>query len=169
MLKNNNSIVFVCLLLVAAFLPVYLALSHQSIPYLLDFTNALGFTVGMPVLWRYTPGALFAIRQVLFHRQPLSKGPLLVLGIALTWAAMVMRTAIIWRWRYLGEPDLGLDNAGMALAAMLMVPGGACHLLASAMPTDNVQIPRLGASLLTGGLVSGVFLGAAIAYLRWLQ
>jgi hypothetical protein len=166
MIKNNR-FVAASLVLLALFWPLYFLMPQTAVPYILDFINALGFTVGIPVLWRYGPGAGLAIHKVLIKRCQLTKGPLLVLGIELTWFAMVLRTLLIWSWRYGLEPSGGLDNAGMAFAALLMIPGGSCHLLASAMPYDNVQIPKLGASMLAGAIACGIALGTIIAFLRW--
>jgi hypothetical protein len=167
-MTRANGIVTICLLALVLFWPGYFLLPASGVVYALDVVNALGFTVGVVVLWRYSSGAALALYCLFIERAPLTKGPLLVLGIWQTWAAMVLRTIIIWQWRYRGEPDFGLDIAGMAFAAMLMLPGGACHLLASAMPSDSVQIPKLGARLLWSAVAVGLLLGAVIATMRWI-
>lgn len=166
---TNNRVVAAYLVLLVLFWPAYLGTPPWIVPYSLDIINALGFTVGIPVLWRYSPGAYLAIRKVLLDRHPLTRGPLLVLGIELTWAAMVMRTVHIWTWRYYGEASGGLDTSIMAFAALLMVPGGACHLLASTMPYDNASIPRLNTSIIVGSALCGGALGFIVALLRWFQ
>lgn len=166
---TNNRVVAAYLILLVLFWPAYLVMPARAVPYILDIINALGLTAGVPVLWRYGPDAYRAIKKVLIDHCPLTRGPLLVLGIELTWSAMVIRTIHIWAWRYYGESDGGLDTSIMAFAALLIVPGGACHLLASTMPHDNVSISRLSTSILAGSALCGVALGAIVALLRWLQ
>lgn len=163
----NNRLVIGCLLLLAVFWPTYILIPEIIVPYLLDVFNALGLTIGITVLWRYAPGSYLALKKVLIHKEKLTKGPLLVLGIELTWIAMVLRTVHIWEWRYFGEQATGLDTSVMAFAALLMVPGGACHLLASTMPYDNEHLPRLGTSMIAGAGICGVALGSIVALLRW--
>jgi hypothetical protein len=134
--------------------------------FVLDFINALGLTYGVAVLVRYLPGAIWALRGVL-KKRPIGRGSMLVLGIVQTWIAMIGRTLLIWHWRWLGEPDGGLDSLGMAFVAWLIIGGGACHLQASTMKADNVQVPELSARLQWSALVAGLVIGAGIAYGRW--
>lgn len=159
---TNNRIVIACMLSWLLFVPAVAA----PILYVLDFINALGFTLGMAVLWRYLPGGTWAVIHAL-RGETIGRGAMLILGIVQTWIAMVARTLAIWHWRWLGEPEGGLDSFWMAAAATLIIGGGACHLAASAMPDDCVEVPKLSARLLLGALVSGLVLGAAIAYGRW--
>jgi hypothetical protein len=160
---TNNRIVVVILLSWLLFFP---AIGWGPLLYVLDVINALGFTFGAAVLWRYIPGAIWALRGVL-RGKPIGRGSMLVLGIVQTWAAMVIRTCTIWQWRWLGEPNGGLDSVSMAVAAFLIIGGGACHAQASTMTADNVQVPELSAKLLWSALASGLILGAGIAYGRW--
>lgn len=162
---TNNRIVLACLLAWLLFIP---GVTWPPMLYFLDFVNALGFTFGCAVLWRYTPGGFWAMLKVITGHQ-IGRGEMLVLGIVKTWLAMVIRTGAIWHWRWLGEPDGGLDSIPMAIAAYLIIGGGACHLSASTMPADCVQRPRLSAQLLWGALVTGLVLGAGIAYGRLMQ
>jgi hypothetical protein len=160
---TNNRVVAATLLSWLLFFP---AVGWGPILYVLDIINALGLTFGAAVLWRYLPGALWALRGVL-RKRPIGRGSMLVLGIVQTWIAMVGRTLLIWHWRWLGEPDGGLDSVGMAVVAWLIIGGGACHLQASTMKADNVQVPELSAKLQWSALVVGVVLGAGIAVGRW--
>lgn len=162
-MMTNNRIIIAGLLSWLLFIP---GMVWSPFLYFLDFVNALGFTFGCAVLWRYLPGGFWAILNALTAR-PVGRGAMLVLGIVQTWMAMVVRTAAIWNWRWLGEPDGGLDSVAMAIAAYLIIGGGACHLAASTMPEDHVQRPRLSGWLLWGALVVGLLLGAGIAYGRW--
>lgn len=159
---TNNRIVAACLLSWLVFIP---AVGWSQLLYVLDFINALGFTFGVATLWRYTPGAVWAVRQV-FRGKPIGRGSMLVLGIIQTWIAMIGRTCLIWNWRYYGEPEGGLDSIGMAAVAWLMIGGGACHQAASAMKEDGAETPVLTAKLLWGSLIAGLFLGGGIAYGR---
>jgi hypothetical protein len=109
---TNNRIVAAVLLSWLLFFP---AVASAPLLYVLDIINALGFTFGAAVLWRYIPGAIWALRGVLRGR-PIGRGSMLVLGIVQTWAAMVIRTCAIWQWRWQGEPDAGLDSITMAAA-----------------------------------------------------
>jgi len=158
---TNNRIVIACLLSWLLFIPV----TWTPILYALDFVNALGFTFGAVVLWRYTPGAFWALYMIA-RGKPIGRGAMLVLGIVQTWLAMIVRTLAIWRWRWLVEPVGGLDSIVMAFAAWLIIGGGVCHLAASTMPADKVECPQLSARLLWGALVAGLMLGACIAYGR---
>jgi hypothetical protein len=160
---TNNRVVAATLLSWLLFFP---AAGWGPILYVLDVINALGLTFGAVVLWRYLPGAVWALRGAL-RRQPIGRGSMLVLGIVQTWIAMVGRTLLIWHWRWLGEPDGGLDSIGMAAVAWLIIGGGACHLQASTMKADDVQVPELSAKLQWSALVVGVVLGAGIAVGRW--
>lgn len=160
---TNNRVVLATLLSWLLFFP---AVGWLPLIYVLDIINALGFTFGTAVLFRYIPGGVWALRGVL-RGKPIGRGSMLVLGIIQTWVAMVGRTLLIWRWRWLGEPDGGLDSIGMAVCAMLIIGGGACHLQASTMRSDNAQVPELSAKLLWSALVAGLVLGAGIAYGRW--
>lgn len=162
-MMTNNRIIIAVLLSWLLFIP---GVTWAPFLYFLDFINALGFTFGCAVLWRYAPGALWALLAAL-RGQSIGRGAMLVLGIIQTWLAMVIRTAAIWNWRWFREPDGGLDSVAMAIAAYLIIGGGACHQAASTMPEDHVQRPRLSAWLLWGALVAGLMLGAGIAYGRW--
>lgn len=161
-----NRIVIAGLLLLVLFWPIYGIANPTYVLYLFDVLNALGITIGIPVLWRYAPGAVLAIRDILYGGGQLTKGPLLVLGITETWMAMIMRTVLIWYWRYSGELDSGLDSIGMAFAATLIIPGGICHLMASVMPSDNYVMPKIGYSVLVWSLILGFVLGGGVAALR---
>lgn len=160
---TNNRIVLACFLSWLVFIP---SIIWFQFTYFLDFVNALGFTFGCAVLWRYMPGGFWALLKV-GRGKPIGRGEMLVLGIVQTWLAMIVRTSAIWNWRWLGEPDGGLDSIPMAIAAYLIIGGGACHLAASAMPEDHIQRPRLSGWLLWGALGTGIVLGAGIAYGRW--
>lgn len=162
-MMTNNRIIIVGLLSWVLFIP---GMIWSPFFYFLDFINALGFTFGCAVLWRYLPGGFWAVFSAL-RGWPVGRGAMLVLGIVQTWLAMVVRTAAIWNWRWMGEPDGGLDSVPMAIAACLIIGGGACHLAASTMPEDHVQRPRLSGWLLWGALVAGFALGAGIAFGRW--
>lgn len=159
----NNRIVVAILLSWVLFVP---GLAWPPLLYFLDFINALGFTFGCAVLWRYAPGAFWALLRVL-RGKPLGRGAMLVLGIIQTWLAMIVRTVALWQWRWLIEPTGGLDSVTMAVAAYLIIGGGACHLQASTMPDDTIERPRLSAGLLWGALAAGLALGGGIAYGRW--
>lgn len=160
---TNNRIVIAVILSWLAFFP---AVGWLPLLYVLDIINALGLTYGAAVLWRYLPGAIWALRGAL-KRRPIGRGSMLVLGIVQTWVAMVGRTMLIWHWRWLGEPDGGLDSVGMAVVAWLIIGGGACHLQASTMRADDVQVPKLSAKLQWSAIVVGAVLGLGIAYGRW--
>lgn len=160
---TNNRIVVATLLSWLLFFP---AVGWLPLLYVLDIINALGFTYGAGVLIRYTPGAIWALRGVL-KKRPIGRGSMLVLGIVQTWLAMFGRTGLIWHWRWLGEPEGGLDSIGMSICAMLIIGGGACHLQAASMKADNVQVPELSAKLQWSAIVAGLILGAGIAYGRW--
>lgn len=160
---TNNRIVIATLLSWLLFFP---AVGWGPLLYVLDIINALGLTYGLAVLVRYLPGAIWALRGVL-RRRPIGRGSMLVLGIVQTWIAMVGRTLLIWHWRWLREPDGGLDSIGMAIVAWLIIGGGACHLQASTMKADNVQVPALSAKLQWFALGAGFIIGVGIAYGRW--
>lgn len=160
---TNSRIVLICLLSWLMFLP---GVTFAPFLYFLDIVNALGFTFGIAVLWRYAPGAAWVLLNALRGR-PLGRGAMLIFGIEQTWAAMVIRTSAIWYWRYLKEPDGGLDSLPMAIAAYLIIGGGACHATASAMREDDVEVPLLSGRLLWGALGCGLALGAGIAAGRW--
>lgn len=159
---TNNRIVLACLLSWLIFIP---SMIWSPFAYFLDFVNALGFTFGVAVLYRYSMGGFWALMKI-GRGKSISRGEMLVLGIVQTWLAMIVRTCAIWNWRWLGEPDGGLDSIPMAIAAYFIIGGGVCHLAASAMPEDYVQRPRLSAWLLWGALAAGIVLGAGIAYGR---
>lgn len=159
---TNNRIILACLLSWLVFIP---GVIWSPFAYFLDFVNALGFTFGCAVLWRYGLGAFWALLKVA-RGKPIGRGEMLVLGIVQTWFAMIVRTCAIWQWRWLREPDGGLDSIPMAIAAYFIISGGACHLAASTMPEDHIQRPRLSGRLLWGALGSGIVLGAGIAYGR---
>lgn len=160
---TNNRVVIACLLSWILFIP---SITWVPFLYFSDFLNALGFTFGCAVLWRYSIGGFWALLKV-GRGKPIGRGEMLVLGIVQTWLAMIVRTSAIWNWRFLGEPDGGLDSIPMAIAAYLIIGGGACHAQASTMPDDHIERPRLGAKLIWGALASGVVLGVGIAYGRW--
>jgi hypothetical protein len=161
-----SRIVLLCLLSWVVFWPV--AIFSPRL-YLFDFINAVGVTFGSSVLWRYGPAAWVAI-QGTFQRT-LSRGHLLVLGIETTWLAMVLRTLILWVWRWYGEATGGLDGIDTAFAAWIIVTGGVFHLLASALPdADYVEeppVPPIEGRILLWSLIAGVVLGALIAGSRW--
>jgi hypothetical protein len=159
---TNNRIVLACLLSWLLFIP---GITWAPFSYFLDFINALGFTFACAVLWRYMPGAFWALLRII-RGKPIGRGEMLVLGIVQTWLAMIVRTCAIWNWRFLLEPDRGLDSIPMAIAAYFIIGGGCCHLAASTMPEDHIQRPRLSGWLLWGALGSGIVLGASIAYGR---
>lgn len=159
----NNRIIIAIVLSWLLFVP---SIIWTPLLYLLDFINAFGFTLGCAALWRYTPGAYWAMLYAL-RGHSLGRGSMLVLGIVQTWLAMILRTAAIWQWRWLGEPDGGLDSVMMAVAAYLIIGGGACHVQASTMKEDKVEVPRLSAGLVGGSLIAGLLIGAGIAYWRW--
>lgn len=160
---TNSRVVLLCLLSWLAFIP---GLWFAPFVYFLDVVNALGFTFGVAVLWRYAPGAVWVVINAIRGKR-LGRGAMLVFGIEQTWAAMVIRTCAIWWWRWLGEPDGGLDSVPMAIAAFLIIGGGACHAAASASREDDIEVPVLSARLLWGALGSGLILGAGIAAGRW--
>jgi hypothetical protein len=165
---TNNRVVIVCTLAWVVFLPVLIGAQQAGrILYLLDFLNAGGFTFGWLVLWRYTPAALRAARDAFMGRRLLGRGAMLVIGIVKTWAAMLVRTHALWWWRWVGEPDGGLDSIPMAIAAALILGGGACHVVASAMKEDAFDVPPLSARMLWGALIASLVLGAVIAGARW--
>jgi hypothetical protein len=162
-MMTNNRIIIAGLLSWLLFIP---GLIWSPFFYFLDFINAMGFTFGCAVLWRYLPGGFWTLLNAVRGR-PVGRGAMLVLGIVQTWLAMIIRTGAIWQWRLLGEPDGGLDSTAMAIAAYLIIGGGACHLAASTMPEDHIQRPRLSAWLLWGALLAGLVLGTGIAFGRW--
>lgn len=134
--------------------------------YFFDIINAMGFTVGLAVLWRYAPGGWSATVKA-FSGQRVGRGDLLVLGIVKTWVAMVARTSLLWWWRWAGEPEGWLDGWPLAVVAWLVIGGGLCHLAASVMPAEEIELPKISARLLKGAMASGVILGAVIAAGRW--
>lgn len=91
-MMTNNRIVIACLLSWLLFIP---GVIWPPLLYFLDFVNALGFTFGAAVLYRYAPGGFWALLHVLRGR-PIGRGAMLVLGIDQTWLAMIVRTAAIW-------------------------------------------------------------------------
>lgn len=160
---TNNRMVVAILISWALLIP---GVVFSPLLYLFDFINALGFTLGAAVLYRYLPGAFWAILCAL-KGKPIGRGAMLVLGIAQTWLAMIVRTSAIWNWRWHGEPDGGLDSLPMTIAAYLIIGGGICHLAASTMREDYIERPHLSARLIGGSLAAGFLLGAVIAYTRW--
>jgi hypothetical protein len=166
MMTAPSRIVLVCLLSWIAFWPVAI-LSPRL--YLFDFINAIGVTFGCAVLWRYGPASWMAIQRTL--QRTLSRGHLLVLGIETTWIAMVMRTIILWMWRWSGEPAVGLDGLDTAFAAWIIATGGVFHLLASALPDadppEEPPLPPLEGKILLWSLIAGIVLGAFTAGSRW--
>jgi len=161
-----SRIVMLCLLSWVIFWPVAIFAPRL---YLFDFINAIGVMFGVAVLWRYGPSSCVAIQRT--WQRTLSRGHLLVLGIETTWLAMVMRTVILWRWRWIGEPDNGLDGVDTAFAAWIIVTGGVFHLLASALPDADLPeeppVPPIEVRFMALSLIAGIVLGAFIAGSRW--
>ena len=110
---------------------------------------------------------MLALKNVFIDRTPIGRGAMLILGIETTWFAMVARSLILWVWRWYGEPDGGLDGFDMAFIALTIICGGACHLAASTMSEDNVEVPRFNARLFKMAGASGLLLGAGIAFGRY--
>lgn len=161
---TNNRVVAICFLSWALFWPLALLVPRL---YFFDYINAFGLSFGVAVLWRYGPDALLALKQALVDRQAIGRGQMLILGIETTWIAMVGRTVALWVWRWRGEPDGGLDGLDMAFVAWLIITGGAFHLAASAMPADQIQMPKMTARLLRLAAALGALLGTGIAAGRW--
>lgn len=161
-----SRIVLICLVSWIAFWPVAIFAPRLM---LFDFVNAIGLSFGASVLWRYGPASWIAIRGT--WRRTLTRGHLLVLGIETTWLAMVMRTLILWRWRWIGEVTGGLDGFDTAFAAWIIVTGGVFHLLASALPDadppGDPPLPPVEGRILILSLLAGLALGALIAGSRW--
>ena len=128
--------------------------------YLFDVVNALGISLGGSVLFAYAPGVVDAIRRP----DDLKKAHYLILGIVATWVAMVARTAYLWGWRWLGEPEGGLDATFVAFIGWLVISGGVLHLLAPKVLEGTV--PRTGWFGLWVALVVGLVLGASIVLLK---
>jgi len=166
MMTAPSRIVLLCRLSWILFWPVGIFAPRL---YLFDFINAVGVTFGVSVLWRYGPAAWIAIQGTM--RRTLTRGHLLVLGIEATWLAMVMRTLILWSWRWFGETDGGLDGLDTAFAAWIIVTGGVFHLLASALPDvdppGEPPLPPIEGRILLWSLIAGLALGAIIAGSRW--
>jgi hypothetical protein len=135
--------------------------------YLLDYINAFGLAFGLTVIWRYGPGAIVTIGRALRASPPITRGDMLTLGIALTWIAMVARTVVLWRWRWLDEPDGGLDGADVAFVAWIIISGGVCHLIASTMKDQYTEAPALSERLVIGVTAVGLVLGTLIATGRY--
>jgi hypothetical protein len=153
----RNKIIVWCIAAIALFFPAAYFLPRMLV---FDFVNAVGVVIGFYVLWAYFPGAIKAIREPTLERVHF-----LVLGIIATWIAMIGRTVYLWTWRYLGEPDGGLDHLSVAFIAFLIVIGGVFHLLAPRVLDGNV--PRTSLAHLIWALCLGGCLALMIWLLRW--
>jgi hypothetical protein len=154
---RRNQILISCLLAWLAFWPM--AWMMPRLP-LFDIINSLSVSIGIFVLWAYLPGVVAALRK----GDDLDKAHFLILGIFITWIAMISRTNWLWGWRYLGEPEGGLDHVLVAFIAWLVVTGGVFHLLAPRVLDGNV--PRAGWSALTMSILFGLVLGVIVIFMR---
>lgn len=121
--------------------------------------NALAMCVAAGVLIAYYPG----IKDALIRRD-VGGGHWLILGIAVTWGATMIRIGYAWLWRLLGQPEWMSQSPILAFITWMIVTGGMLHLIAQ--NAINGQIPkgnwlRLGlwttAGLFTGFLISILF------------
>lgn len=127
---------------------------------LFDIINAMGMVLGLAVLVAYSPGLVETVR----YPERMQKAHYLVLGIIATWIAMLVRSGILWTWRWYGEPPGWLDHWIMAFAAWLIVTGGALHLLAPGVIEGH--IPRASFSHLGAALAIGITIGAVLVLLH---
>ena len=155
MMRNNA--VALCLWFLILFWPLAFVMPREL---LFDGINALGVTLGIAVLWSYSAGVADAFRS----SAHLQRGHYLVLGIFATWIAMISRTLWLWGWRWMGEPEFGLDHILVAFVAWLIIIGGILHLLSPRVIDGNV--PRDGWYHLMGALATGAILWAIIAAIR---
>lgn len=150
----RNRVVLAALLAMALFWPVAIVLPRQMI---FDLVNSIGIVFGGFVLWSYWPG----VKASAFSDDGLNKANYLILGIGITWVAMIARTVWLWVWRTLGEPLGGLDHILVAFIAWLVVVGGAFHLLAPRVLDGRV--PRAGWQTLWVAMGAGLVLGVLVA------
>lgn len=153
----RNSAVVLCLWFLILFWPLALVMPREL---LFDGINALGVTLGIAVLLSYAGGVVDAIK----NSNRLQQGHYLVLGIFATWVAMIGRTAWLWGWRWMGEPQYGLDHILVAFVAWLIIVGGILHLLSPRVIDGNV--PEDGWIHLMGALATGGVLWAVVVALR---
>ena len=125
-----------------------------------DLVNSIGIVFGAFVLWSYWPG----VKASAFSDDGLNKANYLILGIGITWVAMIARTGWLWVWRTLGEPEGGLDHILVGFIAWLVVVGGAFHLLAPRVLDGRV--PRAGWQTLWVAMAAGLVLGVIVAIQR---
>jgi hypothetical protein len=131
--------------------------------HLFDLINALSFVLGLFVLYAYWPGVVEAYAS----RDELKRSHYLILGIVATWCAMIARTVWLWTWRFMEEPEGGLDHIGVAFIAYLIVVGGTLHLIAPKVLEG--EVPRSSWATLTKGAIIGVTLGLVIIFARLLH
>jgi CDP-diglyceride synthetase len=153
----RNKIIVWCIAAIVLFFPVAYFMPRMLV---FDAVNAVGIVIGIYVLWAYFPGAVKAI-----NGDKLERVHFLVLGIIATWIAMIARTVYLWTWRYMGEPEGGLDHLSVAFIAFLIVVGGVFHLLAPRVLDGNV--PRTSLSHLMWAISLGACLAFGIWLLRW--
>jgi hypothetical protein len=153
----RNRIIVWCIAALILFFPIAHFLPRMLV---FDIVNAVGLVIGIYVLWAYSPGAIKAI-----NGDKLERVHFLVLGIIATWIAMICRTVYLWTWRYMGEPEGGLDHLSVAFIAFLICVGGVFHLLAPRVLDGNV--PRTSLNHLVWALCLGGCLAFGIWLLRW--
>jgi hypothetical protein len=156
MIRNRVFIVFTASLVL--FWPLAWLIPIHA---LFDFVNALAVVLGLFVLTAYAPGVVRSIRS---PPEGIGKAHYLILGIFVTWVAMVGRTAWLWWWRWQGEPQGGMDHPVVAFLAYLVVVGGALHLLAPRV-LDGI-VPRSGWGHLALAFMIGLVLGGVIDWIR---
>jgi len=93
--------------------------------YLFYLTNALTMCLAGGILVAYYPG----IKDALIRRD-VGGGHWLILGIAVTWLATLMRIGWAWLWRILEFPDWMTDHPFLAFLTWMIATGGMLHLLA---------------------------------------
>ena len=150
----KNRVVLSAFLAMALFWPVAAVLPRQMV---FDLVNSIGIVFGFFVLWSYWPG----VKASAFSDDGLNKANYLILGIGVTWVAMIARTLWLWIWRTLGEPEGGLDHILVGFIAWLVVVGGAFHLLAPRVLDGRV--PRAGWQTLWCAMGAGLALGVLVA------
>lgn len=134
------------------FLPFILFLSGDDRFTMLD---SVAVSVGVGVVWAYAPGWWHWLKA---HRT--TAGHLLVLGVGLTWVALVGRLGWLWAWRLLGRPDQFFDHWFVALLLYFVIVGGALHLVANRAIDD--QIPVAGWITLGVAVAIGVITGTGL-------
>jgi hypothetical protein len=148
----------IALLILLAFL-VYIPFAiFLPIRILFDVLNSFGFCIGLAVLIVYWKGIVDLISHPDASR---AKAHFLVLGVFLSWIAVLMRTVALEWWRLLGSPLGGLDNLIMATAAFTIIIGGALHLVAPRVIEGMVPKSswyHLGFALLAGLALTGATL-----------